>query len=497
MRATQKSVRQRLREVRQNRQKIRQERAQRSFEQYVRQVKPDFELQWFHEALCSEIQEWAETDDPYVLILQMPPGHAKSTYAKLFCTWFHGVDPDGNVVYTSYGQDLADEHCGDIQQTMFSDEYRECFPDTQLNTRRTVTDKEGRGARRTKDLHEIVGHEGKLSAVGTGGPITGGRYDIVVIDDPLKGPKAASSDMIRNDQWNWYTRVVLTRKRPNRKMRVLLLLTRWHMDDLAGRIQKYQPENCRVVSFEALREDMSDPRDPREEGEALWPAVETKEDLEKLRVLDASGFASLYQQKPVPPGGTIIRASWTEHRWDVLPAQKGRWVWACDPKAGSKDPKSSRAVIQLWFQPESEPGRIYLVDQRKGVWDQPETLAQFELLDKLPLWKKASAKLVEDKADGKAIIATLKKEIPGLIPVPAQGDKVVRAKATTPYWHAGNIWLPKDEHAEWVPEFVNELTLFPGAPHDDQVDAMSIAVWWYFISEEEENDGSYLDAMVS
>jgi len=456
--------------------------AARSFEYLVRRIKPEFELQWFHQRICAEIQTWAEAKEPYVLILELPPGHAKSTYAKLACAWIHARDAENRIIYTSYGQELADEHCSDVQEMQMSEEYKELCPDVTLNEKRSVSDTIGRGARRTKDRHDIVGRGGGFRAVGVGGSITGFRADAIVIDDPLKGPKEAASVTLREDQWRFYNRTLKTRRRPGRPLRFLVLLTRWNLDDLAGRIQERE-ENWRKVSFEALREDMSDPDDPREHGEALWDDVITASELETIRRLDPAGFASLYQQSPVPEGGAIIKTIWTENRFTTIPAGPGTWIWSCDPKAGSKDPKSSRVVIQLWFQPKLQPGKVFLIDQVKGLWDQPETIAEFRRLSRLPLWKLATAKLVENKADGKGIVATLKSEIPGLLLVEPQGDKVVRAKAVSPFWAAGNVWLPDESIAPWVGDFVQELVSFPAAAHDDQVDAMALALSHLFITD--------------
>lgn len=461
---------------------VRTLRAQRSFEYFVRRLKPEFELQWFHRRICNEVQAWADSRRPYVLILEMPPGHAKSTYAKLACAWLHARDAENRIIYTSYGQELADEHCGEVQDMQMSEIYRELCPDVRLNERRSVTDTSGRGARRTKDRHDIIGHGGGFRAVGVGGSITGFRADAIVIDDPLKGPKEAASATLREDQWRFYNRTLKTRRRPGRPLRFLVLLTRWNLDDLAGRI-KDREKNWRSVSFEALREDMSDPDDPRGYHEALWSDVIDADELKEIKELDPSGFAALYQQSPVPEGGAIIKTVWTENRYTTIPAGPGTWIWSCDPKAGSKDPDSSRVAIQLWFQPRAHPGTVYLIDQVKGVWDQPETLAEFRRLSKLPLWKNATAKLVENKADGKSVVANLKSNIPGLILVEPQGDKVVRARAVAPYWAAGNVFLPDESISTWIGEFIQELITFPAAPHDDQVDAMALALSYLFITD--------------
>lgn len=470
-----------------SRQEIRSERARRDFRYFVQQVEPEYDLQWFHERLCDEIQSWAEADDPYVLILQMPPGYAKSTYAKLFCAWYHGRDPDGRIVYTSYGQNLASEHCGDIQAVLTGDRYKELFPGTRISEVRVASDDKGT-ARRTMDRHDIIGHGGRLVAVGTGGSITGGRYDIGVIDDPLKGPEAAASPKIRDDQWRWYTRTLLTRKRPERQMRILVLLTRWNLDDLAGRIQEHQAGECKVVSFSALKEaEGGDPADPREVGEPLWPAINTKEELERLRRLDPAGFSSLYQQHPVPEGGTIIKADDIQH-WTSLPGMSGEWVQSWDLRAGGKSPTSSYAVGQLWFTPRSEPANAYLVDQVRGRWDINETLQQIIEKSEDPIWRRATAKLIEDKADGRALVPMLKTHVAGIVGVNPIGDKVARLQAVAPLYRGGNVYIPSESIASWVREHVFELTTFPSGAHDDQVDAATQALSYLLIPDGKEKD---------
>lgn len=461
---------------------VRTERYARDYERFVRHLEPSFDLQWFHRRLCAEIQEWATCDDPYVLILQLPPGHAKSTYAKMACAWQHGRDPDTRIVYTSYGQELASEHCGDIQEIMFSERYRTAFPKSRINDRRSVNDKK-RGARRTHNRHDIIGYKGRLVAVGTGGPITGGRYDWGVIDDPVKGPEEAANPSFRNKQWNWLTRTLLTRKRPGRPFRLLLLLTRWNLDDLAGRIQREIPDGCRVVSFPALKETDDDPHDPREIGEALWDAVETREGLEKKRELDPSGFASLYQQRPVPEGGAILKSEHMQH-WQSLPGRRGTWIQSWDLRAGGKGAHSSYVVGQLWFRPEREPANVYLVDQRRDRWDAPDTARQLVELSKDPLWSNAGAILVEDKADGRALIPMLRNYVSGILPISPIGSKEARAHRVAPYFAAGNVYLPPKSIAPWVGEYITEVITFPGGAHDDQVDATTQAVDYLLIGDE-------------
>src|SRR5690554_976797 len=408
----------------------------------------------------------------------MPPRHGKSELAsRRFPAWVLGRNPDTKIIACSYALDLALDMSRDAKRIVMDDAYQEIFPETQLSASNVVTDAR-QAYKNTADQWQIVGHKGQYLARGVGGGITGKGGDFLIVDDPIKDDKQAQSETERENIWRWYTKVLKTRR--SKGAGIMIIMTRWHMDDLVGRLVEQAAKDPNADQWEVLtlpaisEEGAGHPEDPREPGEALWPEFKDEREWLQDKAEDEAGFAALGQQRPAPEGGTIIKTPWMETRWSALPAEKGRWIWSCDPKAGSKDPKSSRVVIQLWYSPRSRPGEVYLVDQVKGVWDQPETLAEFRRLAKAPLWRNATAKLVENKADGKAIIATLRSQIPGLIPVEPQGDKVVRCRAVADFWRAGNVWIPEDAH--WLSDFIAELTQCPAAAHDDQVDAMALAL---------------------
>lgn len=458
--------------------------ARSDFETFVRVLKPEFELEWFHERLCQEIQAWATAAKPYGLVLELPPGHAKSTYAKMAMAWLFGVDPDYRAAYTSYSQDLADTHSAEIQQIMLSAEYGEIFPETRLNERRVVTD-ESKGARRTKDLFEVVGHTGKFKAVGVGGSLTGHRCDAIMIDDPVKDAKDARSLAIRDTAWLWYSRVAKTRKRPGRPLRFLLLLTRWHLDDLAGRVLAREHGDWKEVRFPALKEGPPTEHDPREEGEALWNEVADAEELEKIKAVDPEGFQALYQGRPVPEGGSIFKLTWFERRWGVLPELDGLWLQSWDFKHGGQGEGSSYVVGQLWFRPHGT-ALAFLVDQVRGRWSTDESLQWFDHVQNRPRWARSTVRLIEKKGDGVTILSLRASKYAGMTEVVPRTDKETRARGVTPLCRAGNVMLPEDEHAVWVLELIAELTTFPAAPNDDQVDAFSQALDYLFVEPDEE-----------
>lgn len=445
------------------------ELARRHFRFFVALVKPKYKLQWFHEVICEAVQKWADADKPYVLMFSMPPGHGKSEYAKLAAAWLIARDVDARLAYASYAQEFANTQGADVQNIVDSPEYRHYFGDL-INSRRVVTD-ESRGAKRTADFFETVGGDGSFKTVGRGGGLTGFRLDFAVIDDILKGDQEAFSDTIRNQSYRWYRREVCTRKRPGRLLKYLILATRWHLDDLSGRI-KASGVPYVEIRFPALCDGTGGDYDPREIGEALWPDVETKESLEAIRAEDPEGFAALYQQDPVKEGGNIIKDQWIQ-TYTELPDGPGTWYQSCDPKHGSKDPASSEFVNQLWFQPDMWPGRLYLVAEVRGILDTTECLDLWDQCQVMAQWNKTAFRYIEEKGDGITIISMRRQTIPGIIPVQPEGNKQLRLRRVAPYYRAGNIYYPHESIAPWILAHKMQVLNFPLAPKDDIVDAES------------------------
>ena len=460
-----------------------------SLETFVRTMMPDWELPWFHVTLCRELQAWWLSGETYHLIMELPPGHAKSWYVKLFVCWAFARDPGLRAAYTGYGQDLVEEHSGDIQGVMSEVTYTKLFPATRLKTRRARTDSAD-GAVRTKDEFHIVGAGGRFKAVGMGGALTGFRTDLGVVDDPLKNAKVAASATEREDQWRWYTRVLKTRKRPKRPLKLLMLLTRWHLDDLAGRVQDREGRRWRSLRFPALKEGPPTPEDPREDGEALWPDVATVAELEEIRESDPEGFAALYQARPVAEGGALFKDIWYTQRWVMLPAGAGMWIQSWDLRNDGTSKGSSWAVGGLLFRPHGS-ALTYLVDVVRGRWSPDESFMvirrlnceptdplttdlELEMEARRALWSQAGAKLIEKKADGVSALSLLYREVPGLIPVKPTADKVTRARGTTAIHQAGNLILP--QAAPWVASWVGEHVTFPASAANDQVDMTSQAL---------------------
>jgi len=241
-------------------------------------------------------------------------------------------------------------------------------------------------------------------------------------------------------------------------------MTRWHEDDLVGRLLRQMKEDPVADQWEVLHMPAIDKND-----QALWP---TRFPLIALLATKASvgpyAWAALYDGRPSPEKGNILLKEWWKW-YDVLPdLDEVAMSWDCT----FKETDTSMVVGQVWGKRGADK---YLVDEVRGKMDFPDTLDAFREL--CSLWPQANAKLVEDKANGPAVIATFKKEIPGIIAVNPRGNKVSRARAASPDVHAGNVWLPKN--TPFAVDFVDESATFPHGLFDDRVDTFSqmMAYW--------------------
>jgi predicted phage terminase large subunit-like protein len=332
---------------------------------------------------------------------------------------------------------------------------------------------------------QLSGHEGGVYAAGIGGALTGRPVDLMVIDDPIKDRAQADSPTYRERAWDWWTDVAATRLAPGAP--VVLILTRWHEDDLAGRLLAAEDGHLwRVVNIPAQADH--DPNkgetDPlgREPGEFMESARgRTAKQWEAIKVRSGSRtWASLYQGRPAPAEGDIFLRDWwreyTSPRWVERP-DGSCWAPGADEVAMSWDMAfkatsgSDYVVGQVWARYGME---LFLLDQVHDRLSFTDTCAALRQL--AAKWPQAVAKYVEDKANGTAVINSLSRQVPGLIPVEPDGSKESRASAVTPFVEAGQVHVPAPEIAPWIGSFILEHSGFPNGSHDDQVDACTQAI---------------------
>ena len=269
------------------------------------------------------------------------------------------------------------------------------------------------------------------------------------------------------------------------------MMTSWNSDDIIGRIEEHMKkgsgDNFTVFEFPAIA---TKDEKYRKIGEPLHPERFSLAKLEQIRrTVGIRDWSALYQQNPIPDEGGLFKPNWIQY-YDELPKHYDKAVMSWDMTF--KDTKTSDYVCgQVWVK---EKSCYYLVDQIRGRFDFTTTLKKFiEFSNKHPYCKR---KLIEDKANGTAVINTLKKHISGIVPITPKESKVARASATSTLWEAHNIYIPDKVKNRWVElEYEDELLKFPGGLHDDQVDCTSQALN-DLMSKQEHIDPSNVEAIL-
>ena len=446
---------------------------------FIRYTMPDYMMGWVHERIAAELNAFLEAvrnrESPR-LMLTMPPRHGKTEIAsRRFPAFVLGRFPDMSIIGTSYSADLSNSINRDIQRIMDSELYRRIFPETKIGGKAKGSSEPG-SYMRNSGVFEIAGRKGSYRSAGVGGGITGLGCDIAIVDDPFKSRSEADSATIRKKVWEWYTSTLYTRLSPGGG--VIVINTRWHMDDLSGRLldaeARGEGDAWRIVNFPAIAEQ---DEEFRRTGEALHPERYPLEKLEAIRrAVGGRDWEALYQQHPVPDGGAIFREEWLQKTWlpKNLPERFDAIVQSWD--MAFKDGDTSDFVVgQLWGR---KGGDFYLLDQLRGRWSFTESMDKVRALtERAEKWdSRPHRKLIEDKANGPAVIDALKHEISGIVPVEPDGTKVSRAHAVTALFEAGNVFLPDSSICQWAFDYRLELTRFPSGAHDDQVDATTQAL---------------------
>lgn len=405
------------------------------------------------------------------LIISIPPQEGKSTLvSRGFPTYALKENHDLRIITASYEQRLANRNSRAVRD----DIRRHPELGMWLGTDSSAVNE-----------WVLGGHEGGIYAAGIGGSITGRPGDLLVIDDPVKDRAQAESKAYRERCWEFWTDTARPRLAPGAP--VVLIMTRWHEDDLAGRLVTRSDEEWTVLNIPALADHdpgkgESDPLG-RETGEWLESARgRTAKQWEGTKAAVGSRtFASLYQGRPAPAEGDLFkRSQWGRYDSPRAALQDdGTWnVPAADEVIQSwdmafKDTKASDYVVgQVWARYGND---AYLLDQVRDRMSFTATCAA--LVELTRKWPQARAKLVEDKANGSAVINQLKATVTGLIPInPGTDSKYVRALAISPFVESGHVYLPTERLASWASGFVEEAAAFPNSVHDDQVDAATQAV---------------------
>lgn len=442
--------------------------ARRDFLSFIEYTYPDYQTNWHHALVASEIDKLVTGETKRLAIME-PPRHGKSEQvSRRLPAYVLGRCPGTEMIACSYGADLARRMNRDVQRVIDSPQYAEVFPNARLN-RSSARSKGESGFLRNADMFEIVGGKGSYRCAGVGGGITGMGFDFGIIDDPIKDAAQAMSKTYRDKIWEWYTSTFITRA--SKDARILITMTRWHEDDLLARA--LAEEDFKIVRLPAIYDpSIADlhPSDKRHEGEALWPERFNIERLtQQKRLMGSYQFNALYQQTPSPSSGELFKRSWFKH-YDVLPDSLDE-VWESWDLTFKDKETGDYVTGQVWGRVGSSYYLVHQVRRRMGFVDQLKEIESVSVR-----YPQAVRKLIEDAANGAAVIDVLKRRITGIVPVKPRGDKVTRANAILPLYEAGNVYHPSRSIAPWVDDFETELTEFPNGAHDDQVDATTQAL---------------------
>lgn len=415
-------------------------------------------------------------DGLYVVGRTPTATHNSELVSRKFPAYILGKNPDANVIAASYSQDLVASMNRSVQRVIDSERYARVFPETKLNGRNVVTTQSWL---RNSEEFEIVNKRGYYKCAGVGGGITGRGFDFGIIDDPIKGAEDASSPTMREKVWEWYTSVFLTRQQ--RDARILLTLTRWHEDDLAGRILANDPDGWHIIRFPAIREDDDNPEDPREIGEALWPEWYPVATLDKLR-LDAGSrvWSSLYQQRPAPDDGGEFQRQWFRYagydQRSRITFPDGRayalaecYRYGTMDVAGTVKTTSDYTAYGFWALTPCK--RLVLLDRVRARFETPKIL---------PLIQSSTTRFglatthIETNGIGLPIFQGAQAARARVSELKQHKDKIARARFAQPWFERGDVWFMAD--AGYLSELESELLTFPNATHDDQVDMVTMGV---------------------
>lgn len=423
------------------------------------------------ELVCEVLQRIADGEQLSVLI-EMPPRHGKSmTVTESFPSFYLGKNPDKRVIAAAYSDGLAKKF-GRLNRNKFNEFAHELF-NVQLSEANAAVKDWG-----------IESRPGGMIATGIGGSITGQGADLMIIDDPIKNMKEASSQTIRDNIWDEWEATLSTRLHDGAS--VIVIMTRWHEDDLIGRLLARSPRKWVRLRLPAIAEDEDDLL-RRKPGEPLCRELGFDEQWanNKKAEVGSRTWNALYQQRPSPAGGSIFKREWIKYyvrteqqkrEWGlsddvvVLPIHYDKLAqsWDCT----FKDSSSSDFVAGgVWARKQAQYFLLDIDHRRMGFADTMKAIRAMS--DK---WPNARSKYIEDKANGTAIIEMLKDEISGIIPVNPDGGKEARANAVSPLFEAGNVYLPHPNMCPWVEDVIEELVSFPNAAHDDLVDMTTQAL---------------------
>ena len=434
------------------------EAAQDDFMTFVNHVYDGFIEGAHHKRVATEFEKLA-TERGSRIIINMPPRHTKSEFASyLLPAWLIGKNPALKIIQTTHTAELAVRFGRKVRNLMEMSEYREIFPDVDLKA-----DSKAAGRWETAQ-------GGEYFAAGVGGAITGRGADLLIIDDPHSEQDALSDTALEN-AYEWYTSGPRQRLQPGGS--IVVVMTRWSMKDLTGKLVKAQAtdvlsDQWDIVEFPAIL-----PSD-----NVLWPEFWNKDELLRVKAsLSVGKWNAQWQQNPTAAEGAIIKKEWW-NLWEKEAVPPVSYLMQSYDTAFSKKETADYSAITTWgiFQPdEGGPDHLILMDAQRGRWNFPEL--KEKALEEYNYWDPDMV-IIEAKATGTPLTDELRNiGIPVVNYTPSKGrDKHTRMHMVAPIFESGKVWAPDKKFAD---ELIEECAAFPHGEHDDYCDSMSMALIRY------------------
>lgn len=424
---------------------------------------------WHLDAMCEHLEAVTRRDLRH-LVINVPPGNSKSLVASvLWPAWEWTLDPSRKWICASFSDQLSLRDAGKCRTLVNGDWFQARFPEVEIPTDRTAS---------TAKSAYYTTAKGFRYSMTVRQPVTGHHAHTHLIDDPIDPEGAGAASGIELDEvLRWDSETMSTRFCDLATSARVLIMQRLHERDLAAAwVREGATVLCLPMRYES-KHPHAWSRDPRTaEGELLNPKRFPEGELVRLEdKLGPRATAAQLQQRPAPAAGAIFREEWLQRHWIELPPG-GQYAISVDAAFKGTD-TSDYVVIQVWY---TLGPNHFLVDQVRGRMDFVQTVAA--LTGVCQRYPKALLKLIEDKANGPAIVAVLKPKFSGLVEVTPDGGKVARAHSVEPLFAGGNVWFPDPvaaryddgrRGAPWVPGVKLEMLAFPVGANDDQVDALT------------------------
>lgn len=441
-------------------------KAREDFLAYRKLINPKLKLNWYVIDISFKLQQFVfdlENSKKPMLIIQAPPQHGKSEAISDIISWVAGRNPNLKTIFASFSERLGVRANLKLQRLYSKKVYQDIFPETQINNKNVVT---GTNFLRNREILEYCNKDGYFRNTTVQGSVTGESLDLGVIDDPIKGRENANSETIRNKTWEWFTDDFFTRFSEDAGF--LMILTRWHTDDPAGRMIE-KNKRVKIITYKAIAEK---DEEHRKIGEALFPEHKSIEFLEERKFLMGDNFLALYQQSPIIKGGNLFQVKWIKYvsRAIINSMNFDRFFVTVDSALKNQE-KNDYTVYSAFGVFDN---RLYFLDMFRGkpLSKEREVTARdfYNRNNNYPF----QGMFIEQKASGIDLFQRMSDDGFMVYEIERNTDKIFRANNNINYIEIYGLYVAED--LPNVSEFISEYEQFPNSKNDDIIDTLLDAI---------------------